>query len=279
MTDQPTPTDHDLSLVLDGQADPDLEARVAASPDAQARLEELRAAATAVSTAAVPPLDDATIDGLITTALDAPVAPTRSSAGRPRRPAPWLVAAVVIVLMALGLTLVWAGRGSQDDQASAKFDSVGASISVGDQEASGEPRSSFSGGTAADTEQAAAGGHGADTTIASSASETPLSLTYLGAFDSGDLLRAATASSLTGAPSTAEAPEAPSDASVDRCAEQLQVTLSLKAGPSRAGYSTVDDKDVLVYEFPATSAVDGTDTTLVAAVGVAACDEVVIFER
>ena len=53
----------------------------------------------------------------------------------------------------------------------------------------------------------------------------------------------------------------------------------MKAPPVQTGYATVDDEPVLVYEFATTSARTNKETTLVAAVGVKACDEVVFFER
>ena len=71
----------------------------------------------------------------------------------------------------------------------------------------------------------------------------------------------------------------PDDAAIDRCAELLQITLSLEGAPLQTGYATVAGEPVLVYEFAATSSSDGSDTTLVGVVGVDACEQVVIFER
>ena len=307
MTDHTTPTDDDLSLALDGEASPELLARIAASPEAQARLDQLRAAADRVAGSTVPPLDAGTVDGLISTALDTPIAPSRG-ASTGRGPAPWLVAAAVILLMAVGLTLVWAGRGSEDDQASARFDSVGQSISSAESSGSDQADSSFSesagkSGTAESTgEQTAspAGGHGSATTVVADSGASDLPLVFLGTYPSGNRLRAATASSWADAVEDSDSPltysgstttpdggagrrgmvpAPPADESVDRCAQQLQVTLSLEDGPVQTGYATVEDDEVLVYEFATTSARDGKETTLVAAVGVDACNEVVIFER
>ena len=297
MTDHPTPTDEELSLALDGKADAALLARIDGSETARARLEELRDAAGQVAEATVAPLDDDTVDQLVATALDTPVAPARRAAARRRGPAPWLVGAAVIILMAAGLTLVWAGRGTDGDQVSAKFDTVGASISTAGEASNEAPEASASGDATASNESTLMGGHGSDTTLPSaSSSSSPLPLVYVGAFPSSSKLREATVASLADAAKVAAptnatstdgrsggdssgAPKPPSTKAVDRCAQQLQVTLSLKSGPTGAGYGTVGDKDVLVYEFPAPSAVDGSATTLVAAVGVSACDEVVFFER
>ncbi|MCU1372331.1 MAG: hypothetical protein JWO77_3525 [Ilumatobacteraceae bacterium] len=302
MTDPTTPSDDDLSLALDGEADAELQARIDASLEALARLEELRAAAAQVA-APVAPLDDDTVDTLITAALDTPVAPPRVAARRRRGATPWLVAASVILLMAVGLSLVWAGRGSEDDQAGASRTASGQQdTSAGD----GDAESSFSGTGSSSAEAsdppadaATPGGHGSPTTVVPSSS-AELPVLYLGSYDDADELRTATATSFadalkasgtalqydttepadeqTGATTRTEA-DMPSAKAVDRCAQQLQVTLSMKAGPLQTGYATVDDRSVLVYEFAAASARDGKETTLVAAVGVDACDEVVIFER
>lgn len=296
MTDHPTtPTDDELSLAIDGEADAELLARIDASPEAQARLEELRAASALVAGATVPPLGDDVVDDLVSTALDTPIAPEHRADGRRRGAAPWLVAASVVLLMAVGLSLVWAGRSSDEDQASASFSDAATEL----QETSGS-----SGGDAAFSESAEdraeappAGGHGAPTTVASaSPSSADVPVVFLGSFSSGDRLREATATSFADALRSSDTAAEydgsgevddrtnrrttrPSDEAIDRCAEQLQVTLKLDAGPIQTGYATVDGRDVLVYEFSATSARTEQATTLVAAVGVDACDEVVIFER
>lgn len=296
MTEHPTITDDDLSLALDGEAGPELLARIEADPVALARLDAMRAAAAQVA-APVDPLDDATVDQLVTNALATPVAPARPVAAGPRRATPWLVAASVIILMAVGLSLVWAGRGTEDDQAGASRTAADSSSQESSADAADSSFSESGGGIGAGSTEAApsSGGHGSATTIASNPTEG-LPVVYLGEYPSGDALREATATSFADALPTSEtAPSfdgadpppdtatrsrsAPPEAAVDRCAQQLQITLSLETNPLQAGYATVDDRDVLVYEFAATSARDGSETTLVAAVGQDACDEVVLFER
>lgn len=307
MTDHPTFSDDDLSLALDGDADAELLARIEADPEARARLEALRAAAALVATP-VDPLDDRTVDDLISTAVDTPVAPAtprRSSAGS-RRATPWLVAASVIVLMAVGLSLVWAGRGTEEDQAGASRTAADASQELSDgaadaafsEDGAGADAGAGSSANTADAEESEAapsGGHGSATTIPTNPTEG-LPVVFLGDYPSGEALRQATATSFAEALAASDTtatfggsdpdPDAtgrsrsePSAASVDRCAQQLQVALSLASDPLQAGYATVDDRDVLVYEFATTSAQDGSETTLVAAVGKDACDEVVLFER
>ncbi len=303
MTDQPTPTDDDLSLALDGEADDELLARIEASPAAQARLAELQAAADLVAGTSIPTLDGDAVDELISTALDTPVAPSRGvSASRGRGGAtPWLVAASVILLMAVGLSLVWAGQSSDDDQASATFATGDAAQFEASAESGADGAFSAEDGTgeSSGAPSPVTGSHGAPTTAPSAAPAADLTVVYLGTYPSGDQLREATASSFADAlrmngsafsgdqaetatdidatGRRAQAP--PSDAAVNRCAQQLQVTLKLDTAPIQAGYANVDDREVLVYEFTATSARTDEETTLVAAVGADACDEVVIFER
>jgi hypothetical protein len=285
MTENPTPTDEELSLVLDGEAGDELVARVEGDPAARARLEELRRTTDALRASSVPPLADGAVDDLVATALDTPIAPGRPAAPARSRAVPWLVAASVLILVAVGLTLVWSGRSADDEQAGGARSSDATAEAALTESA---PQGDASAGASAPL-----GGHGSPTTTPSAQSSrtADLPVPYLGAYASGDELRAATATSFAaaaevtstatapGTGSTTKASSAPTDAAVDRCAQQLQVTLNLKAPPTGAGYATVDGRDVVAYEFPATSARDGKDTTLVAAVGVAACDQVVIFER
>ncbi len=278
MTDQPTPlTDEELSAALDDQADASVAARVAASPEAHARSAELAAAAALVANAAVPELPATAVDTLINGALDvplAPAAPRRESRG----PRPWLVAAAVAALAAVGLGLVLSGRGASEDHASRSSgagNDVAESTTAGDGELDAAPE-------AFDTASESGSIAGSDTP-STLATVGVLPVVDLGAFADGDALREALATSFpteaarntTGSSSRAM----PADAAVTRCGDQLKVTLELESDPLNAGYATVADSPVLVYEFAAPSFADGSPTTLVAAVGEAACDQVVLFER
>lgn len=283
MNDPTTPTDEDLSAAIDGEADDTVVARIAASPAASARQAELQGAADRVAASSVPPLDPDTVDRLIGEALDTPLAPVRAER-RPRKLAPIAVAAAVIVLMAIGLTLIWAGRGVESDQASstAKSDQVASTIA---------PESALAadaGGSSAPKPSAGTGS--ASTSKSGSTSDYTVSgVQFLGSFPSGAKLREATAVSLDKATALQDIARAngtadtstkvPTDKALSRCADQLQVTLSMKAGPTATAYALVDGDLTLVYEFASTSAKDGTPTTLVAAVGATACDPVIIFER
>ncbi|MCB0970372.1 MAG: hypothetical protein KDA97_02475 [Acidimicrobiales bacterium] len=285
MTDPNTPlTDEDLSAAIDGEADAELLARIEADPVARARRDELAAAAAHVAELVPPALDDAVVDDLVAAALDEPVAPARPS--RSTGTAPWLVAAVVVALAGIGLALVLAGRGAGDDVASQRFDTVGSAI--GDDAGAG--------GTALDEEAAepatasgaesADAAHGAAPTTTTSPSLNTTSggeeVLDLGTFASGAELREALAEVFPGAAFSADdgaTRSRASDDAVARCAEQLRVTLELADGPQRVGIAVVDGQDVLVYEFATVATDDGSPTTLVAAVGIDACDPIELFER
>ena len=288
MTTDPTPlSDDELSAALDGEASDEVLAAIDASPDARARQAELGAAAARVAAATVPPLDADAVDAMITAALDEPVAPSAPSGRRRTGPPVWAVAAGLLLLVATGLALVWSGR--QEDQVA--FKTVGASIaadedaggstaesSASDQPTAGEMVLPDHGGTASGAGDGAS--PSTTTTPETSAAQAPL--VFLGEFGSGDELRTALAASFSPSPlaSTGDAPvDTPPDAAVDRCQQQLEVTLELEGGPTARGYAVVDGEDVLVYEFDRASFADGTPTQLIAAVGVDACQQVVFFER
>lgn len=283
MTDPTTPlSDDDLSAAIDGEATAEVLDRIEASADARARRDDLATVAAAVATLPRPTLDDAALDELITAALDAPVAPAGSAGGARRSgPPALLVAAVIAVLVAVGLGLVWSGLNGSDERA-ARFNTVGNSInagggSTGASDAADAPEA----GAGAATTTAPLPGHGLATTVVPPTESSTAAPIALGTFASGDDLREALATSFAPSPSVQADPasRAPAEAAVDRCAEQLKVTLKLAGEPLNQGFATVDGRPVLVYEFASTSYADGSPTTLVAAVGEGACDQVVVFER
>jgi 2-oxoglutarate dehydrogenase E2 component (dihydrolipoamide succinyltransferase) len=287
--DHPTPgSDEELSAALDGELDAERAAALAADPATAARLEQLAAVAAAVA-APVPPLPAATVDDLIAGALEAPVAPAAPAGGR-RGPSPLLVAAAITLLVAIGLGLVWSGRddGATADLATseqpadeASEASAGADAGDGTAERSTGDGATEEGFSAESGELDSTGAPEA-TSTAPATGDDAAELVDLGAFPDGDALRAALAAAFptaVTAPGAGDGTEAPTALQVDRCGEQLQVTLELGAGPQRTGFATVGDAQVLVYEFAAPSFVDASPTTLVAAVGVEACEQVVFFER
>lgn len=265
MTD-PTPSpfsDEELSASLDGEVTDEVRRAIEADPSAVARREELATAAGAVA-AAPEPLSAPQVDDLIATALAEPIAPTAPV--RPARSRTWLVAASIVVLLAVGLGLIWKGRTGTES--ATEFTTVGKSIGA----ESADDAAAGSGG--------ASHGAGASSTVPPVASSIDAPVAALGTFASGAELRKAVA----GDPDALRANpgdkgEGPSAAQLGRCAQQLQVALSIDADPTAYGYATVDGRPVLVYEFPHTSYETNKPTTLVAAVGQDACDEVVFFER
>lgn len=280
MTSPASPfSDDELSLAIDGELDADRAALLEADPVARARRDALAAAAARVGTA-VEPLDATAVDQLIAAALEAPLAPS-APPRTTRGPQPWLVAAAVVALVAVGLGLVWSGRGTQSDQAS--FQTVGNSISAADEATesgagSGRDGAEEAAGSMAETApEASTDTSSAPTTTAPGLPVLPDALA-LGEFASGDELREALADAFPASAQPTSA-EVPSAAALERCATQLQVTLDLAGDPLRTGFATVDGRAVLVYEFEAPAFDDGQPTTLVAAVGSDACDQVAIFQR
>jgi hypothetical protein len=288
MTEPTTPlSDEDLSAHLDHEAGDAVARRLADDPQGQRRLEQLGAARAALADGAPSPLPDAEVDRLVAAALATghegagPLAPAGAGRGRPAGPPPWLVAAGIAVLLAVGLALVWSGRGADDDQtASAPTTTV--ATKAGGGSASPAPESDRSadqaGTTAQDSFLPDHGGvepnaEAPATTIAPGA--TTLAL---GAFPDAAALRQRLAAAFPSDAATAEG-AAPSTAEVARCAQQMRLTFKLDGDPQHQGWATVGAKRVLVYEWASRSYRDGSPTTLVTAVGADACDEVAIFER
>jgi len=130
--DHSTVDDEVLSAVLDGAATPDERARVQASPEALARLEQLSAASAAVS-APVPPLEAEVADALVARALDeadratgpAEPVPLRRPEPRPAQERAWPArlgvavgaAAAIVVLVVAVAGLAGQGRSSSSDSA------------------------------------------------------------------------------------------------------------------------------------------------------------------
>lgn len=288
-------TDDELSAHLDGEGGPDLAARIADDPVATARLEALRAAAGAVRGATVPPLRADVVDDLLAGALaasgsaaDGPSDPAEHVvaplAGRRRTGQPWLVAAVVLVLMAVGLGLVWSGTrgGGTDDTASSagiaerQLDES-TTESAADGDSSAAEGGDAAGGSASPTTAAAEPGLGSDGEAAA--------LPDLGPFETPEALRTSLADAFPDAAPTTDATITTS--SVDRCAGLLREVLPVEGDPTHVGVARVGTETVLVYEFTATADPGSTSTTvagapattLTTAVRPAACDPLFVFQR
>lgn len=297
MTEPPTPfSDEDLSVALDGEADADLIARVEGDAEARARTEALQAARTAVATP-VAPLDPAMVDRLVARALGAadgeaaepmaPVAPLSSRRARHAGPPPWLVAAGIAVVVALGLALVWSGtRGDSTDQAAnsgaSKLDQGSGATARGQVDKSS--KSSRPGAEQRAEDSGTVAGHAAPTVTGAPGGAANPPTINLGTFATAADLRAALASGFPSTPS-ADAAAAPSSAQLDRCIGEVRSTLNgsrlpapLPARPSHQGYARVEAQPTLVYEFPTTTFQPGR-TAVVTAVGTNACEPVLLFVR
>lgn len=283
MTDQHPPlTDDELSAHLDGVDDGNVAERLDSDAAGRERLERLDRARRALATATVDPLPPDVADRLVATALEGedpvvvPIAPRR-----PRRAGPpgWAVAAVVAVLLGIGLTLVWQGRNADDQQTAGGRTTADETVAGRDAGRSAadltEPEVADASETDALLPDHGAPTEGAPTTIAPAPGTATVAL---GTFPDPDALRESLATTFPTTSATTADP-APSDAALARCAKQMRLTLSLDAGPTHQGWATVDGEQVLVYEFPSRSFTDGSPTTLVTAVGAEACDQVAIFQR
>ena len=315
MTSSPPPLDDlQLSDALDGDAGPDVTARLAADPAARARLDQLRAARDLVAAGEGAPLPGATVDRLVAAALDSldatdatdtdPVAtgqgddgdsdsdgqgegdsegdgthpivapgPSRRTGSVP----PWLVAAVVLLLLGIGLTLVYTGRDADTDVA---FDTVGSSIADGSA-ATDAGRSTDEETAALESGDAAAG----TAEDASSTTGAPLAgtasapvLVPLGSFPDPDALRVHLRDGFPeAAPDAAPATETDVDAAF-RCLGKIDGMFNTGSEPAHVGLATVANEPTVVYELPYRTD-DGRDTTLVVAVGELTCIPSLSFQR
>lgn len=288
MTDpRPPLSDDDLSALLDGEAAPDVAARVRDDPAAAARLEALRAAATAIHDLPVTPLPAATVDDLVGRALaaadgaatgpapdddpDAVVAPLRPRGGAsvPR----WLVAAAVVLLVAVGLSLVWSGRDDRTETASTPPSAQDqASEEALDEDGAGDGDGATSGGVQSEEVPAAT----PDQAIPGRGTE----VTDLGEFATLDDLRTSLARAFPTDRAAVDGAAAPSAAAVLRCQQLMTEVFVLEGEPTHIGQATVDGDPYLVYEFDAVSATDGTTpTTFLTVNDPTSCDAERSFER
>lgn len=300
-TDQPSFDDLQLSAALDGDLEPELASRIDQDAEARLRLDQLRAARDLVAAAGVTPLPEQEVDRLIATAVVATdaTAPGPGAAGDPdgptppvvappsgRRPDPvpaWLVAAVVVVLVGIGLALVYTGR---DDGTDVAFDTVGQSISG----ASDATAGADDGGSASlDAPDAAASATAEsdpaeDPPATTAAGEeagttgTAPELVPLGAFVDADALREHLRAGFP-----APDPEAPPATETDvdaafRCLGKIDAMFGTGSEPVHVGLATLAGEATVVYELPY-RADDGRDTTLVVAVGELTCIPSLSFQR
>jgi negative regulator of sigma E activity len=298
MTDpRPPLSDDDLSAVLDGEAEPDVVARLEADPNARARVASFRAVGDTLRSAPVEPLDAATVDDLVgralaeagtvtgdddgTAAVASPLPPTQR-----RSAPPWLVAAAVVALVAVGLGLVWSGRGGDDPDLANQAN--GASSEAAADEASGAGRapSSRADGTVADqTHDGSTAGADDVETSSTQAGAGPSTATEglvdLGAFADAAALRRALATAVPPGGQELRADiDAPTDDEVARCDTQVRHVFELADEPTTTAVATLADEVVLVLEYDRLSFADGTTpTTFVTVVDPATCTPDFSFER
>lgn len=285
MTSEPPPlTDEELSAVLDGEADPDIAARAQVEPAARARLDELRAVRLALGRAPLPALHRTTIDGLIARALDESdqpvVAPPVSRSGHTATPR-WLVAAAIVALVAVGLGLVWSGRDRGNDvsttasgQLSNRDKSGAGGGADGKAQGQSSPERSSGSPRGGQTDAAAADG-----TPRSELSPQSTAVIELGEYRTLSDLRAALKTSFPTDSPSANGLEAPSQATVERCAALMTQVFQLPNPAGHIGRARVAGRDVLVYEFEAPSARDGAATTFITVNEPQTCDAQLSFER
>jgi len=297
-TDRPPLDDLDLSAYLDDEAGEDVSARLEADPAARERLEQLRAARDAVADE-VTPLSDGQVDFIVAAAMAAsdgdtsqpdddhqivPVPPSSHRGGPPM----WAVAAVVAVLVGIGLALVWTGRDAGETDMA--FEQVGSSIGTDDAESSRgadvDEGSADDGASA--TEMAPEAGAASDqvagtaepsTTTAGAGSGAP-TLVYLGTFPDPDALRVHLRD---GFPATGAGPLPDTGITDDltaafRCLGKVDGLFTTSGEPTDVGLAEVDGAFVVVYDMPYRTD-EGRDTTLVIAVDEVSCTPVLTFQR
>ena len=264
----PPLSDEDLSAVIDGEAGPDLLARVEADPRAQARLATLRRAIASLQGDPVIPLDQATVDQLIARALspaDAEVTSLPPRASR-RTPPGWLVAAAVVACMAIGLGLVLSDRSNSGTT----------TLTASDQKSTGSADLASEAGVPS-------GPHDLATTLPGAGYEAAIDPIELGTFATDDALREALKNQFPSGSNTTTSPESAAGsltgAQVTRCQAQVQNVLTLTAEPTNVGHALVAGSPVLVYEFPASSITGSAPAPIVAAVTVDTCAQVFTFQR
>lgn len=307
MTNPPPPiTDEDLSAVLDGEADVETIERVQADPAARARLEAFRVASHGLGARTVTPLPAHTVDQLIGRALAEAEAPSAStgppSSARvadpdevvtplapPRRKGArvpsWLVAAAVVVLVAIGLGLVWAGtqRNGDDDLASSSVQTSAPTQERSNEDRAAEDGAASGGNDSSQGEAPGAALPGSDPTSVPGANADPsfggLPLVDLGRAPNLAALREAVAEGFpAGAPTVTDS-DRPSPEAVTRCGNLMMQIFELEQAPRAVGLAQVGSQTLLVYNFEAPSVRDGRPTTFVTANDLDSCDAAFTFER
>lgn len=297
MNPNPAPiSDEELSAVLDGEADQATVDRVAADPAASARLASFRSVAAGVRSEPVRALDPQTIDILVARAIDEGMGAVPSEGAAPgtgavvtpmpaprrsTRMPPWLVAAAVIVFVAVGLGLLFAGTrttGGQD-QASTSADQRSAAPDA-DRTTAGERGSASDGATPpAPTVPSSPAFPEAPPSTSPGEGSFDRPLIDLGTFADTDALRTALADTFPTGPTVAAEASVPTVDQINRCSLLMKQIFSLKAEPRSTGVATVGGTQLIVFEFDAPSGADGRPTTFITANDADSCKAFLSFER
>lgn len=284
MTDDPHDSGSDdelLSADIDGETSPSEHARIEADPGLVARRRELRAAAD-VAGRPPDPLPAGAVDALVARALDtlgaAPLAPPVATSIPPpptgppvapppppiplvrtRRITPLLVAAAVVAVVAIGVGVIVATKSPTKETNTA--------VRRSDRSAAAPKAVSPTGG-------------GGPPTTAQDSREGPF-LGFIGRFSSAAALRTASKIGLPPETHTGASGVRISAGQADRCAGVLEARdPRLRPSGRRTPLSaTIAADPVIVYEYEVRSITGDRPTTRVVAVGVAACDERLNFER
>lgn len=285
--DDPGSRDELLSADLDGETSPSERARIEADPALRERRQELSYAADSLRRQPEP-LPPAAVDALVARALDAvdtgplegsqsasipppppaplfPPLPVPVPLSRPRRISSLLVAAAIVALVAIGVGVIVTTRSPNKDTNTA----VRKSERSAEAPRAGAPRAG------------APTGDGGRPTTAPSGADAP-TVRFIGRYSTPSELRSASKVQLPPArPAPGPKRVRISSAQADRCAAVLEARdPRLRRSNRRTPVAAAIGGDpVVVFEYR-TRSVDGTRlTSRVIAVGVAACDERLNFER
>lgn len=252
-------SDEDLCSIidgLDGQAHPDLASQLQASHEAQERLRDLEQARQVLASSQVSPLDDQTVDILIGKALDAGASSKGSGSvarfappstiGRQRRSSTLLVAAAVVIMAGIGLTLIWGGTRNSASDSATKPTPLDLSLPE-------PPKLAVS----------------------------PVALADLGTFKTIQDLRSSLKDGIPGRPKGTTVKDAPTDTEIAWCRDQVaKIFLSEKLNKDSAstGLAKVGSRQFLVFAF--TYQVKPKDASqLMVAADVTSCTPTLTWQR
>jgi hypothetical protein len=278
MTQEPDELlDELLSADLDGETSPQEHDRIESDPELRSRRDALRAAAL-IAAQPPSPLPPATVDRMVQRAIDEAHGEDRHSRASVRsfsssqsararwRQTPALVAAVVVLLVAIGIGLIVTAPSRQpSDTASRGLASQEANKSAG---ATGDQGSPTSTGSRSGASEGPTG--------------TPNNLGFLGSFTSSTALRSALEAKLPSIqPVPAPAGFHVSAGQADRCSAVIEAREPTLTRPNRLTTvaASLGGEPLVVLEYRARAVTSARTTTRVVALGAAACDEVLNFER